>query len=90
MAIRVDVCKSWSYDVMTQYVKHQKSLESKRRAKKAKKESGHDDAMLSVCTGAAGSQPPEDFMEEGSVSSVSSVGANSQNLESYARVLCRK
>ena len=82
---RCDLCVSWSDELMTNYVRHQKSLESKRRAKKAKRQAGQEvDPMLSVCTGAVGSQPPEEIMDEGDVSSVSSAGgSSSQNIESF-------
>ena len=81
---RCDLCVSWSDELMSNYVKHQKSLEGKRRAKKAKRQAGQEvDPMLSVCTGAVGSQPPEEIMDEGEVSSISSAGGSSGNIESY-------
>ena len=52
---RCDLCKSWPDEVMQSYDKHQRSLELKRKAKKARKEG---DVLMEVCTGAVGSQPP--------------------------------
>ena len=48
---RCDMCKSWSLDKMTAYVKHQSSLERKRVSKKRARESREVDPFLSACTG---------------------------------------
>ena len=69
---------------MASYVKHQKALEARRkmRRSKSKKESG--DVLLDICTGGAGSQLPDEVMEEGSESSASSVaGVSDSTFESY-------
>ena len=54
---RCDMCKSWSDDQMSAYLKHQKALQSKRKPKKKKEEPV--DFVL-ACTGTAGSAPPPD------------------------------
>ena len=64
---RCDVCKSWSDEQMSIYVKHQKALQSKRKSK-VKKEPV-DFAM--ACTGAVGSAPPTDELLVGDEVSVS-------------------
>ena len=52
---RCDMCVSWSNDKMNAYVKHQSSLERKRKSKKRARESKEVDPFLSVCTGVGGS-----------------------------------
>ena len=48
------MCKSWSHDKMTAYVKHQASLQRKRLSKKRVREGKEGDPFLSVCTGVGG------------------------------------
>ena len=55
VAVRVDVCKSWSYDVMTQYVNIRRVYRVSTELRRLR-ESGHDNAMLSMRTGATSSQ----------------------------------
>ena len=72
------MCKSWTDEYMTAYVKHQRSLELKRKAKR------EGDVLLEVCTGAVGSAPSDEVMEdEGSLSSASVSVASHSNLESF-------
>ena len=47
---RCDLCNDWSNDKMKSYMKHQASLERKRRAKKKAKEANIPD-FVNLCTG---------------------------------------
>ena len=76
--IRCDVCKSWDDDTMNAYLKHQKVLDSKRKAKKKR---ASDDDFAVACTGVVGSTPPADGImagDEGSIEAGSSVSGVSQ------------
>ena len=48
MEVRCDVCRSWTDDIMKAYVKHQRSLDLKRRAKKARQKGDKSDVGLTA------------------------------------------
>ena len=84
---RCDICRSWSEEVMNKYLKHQRSLECKRLAKrKAKASEGPSSELSEVdfaveCTRVTGSIPPssENASRGDGDDSASTVTENQEN-----------